>query len=118
MNHHINAVHENTTNHECDVCNAKFTWRELLLRHQIEIHDNRQLKQFSCSECGQSYKRQDYLKLHISTVHGEKNIKCDFCGMEFTHKQNLVDHEKNIHQERTKKKCEQCKKHFFCIKSH
>ena len=52
---------------------------------------------FGCDICGITVSTKVNLKMHIQSVHGEKNIKCDQCTCTYAFQSQLNAHIKEAH---------------------
>uniref|UniRef100_A0A1I8PE34 Protein krueppel n=1 Tax=Stomoxys calcitrans TaxID=35570 RepID=A0A1I8PE34_STOCA len=103
----------------CDMCEKKFTTKTYLVRHKL-LHTDRlyackhcpatfpekeqmkehskkehsQPRNFLCSICGDSFQRNEYLKIHMRRHTGEKPYKCRFCEKGFPRSTDLKMHER------------------------
>lgn len=106
---------------ECDMCEKKFTTKTYLARHKL-LHTDRlyackhcsetfaekeqmkehqkkehsQPRNFLCSICGDSFQRNEYLKIHMRRHTGEKPYKCRFCEKGFPRSTDLKMHERFV----------------------
>lgn len=83
----------------CKHCVQQFTDRDMYRQHLKEEHT--QGKGFLCSECGQSFVRNDYLLVHMRRHNGIKPYKCKFCPKAFPRATDLNVHEKYHTNEKT-----------------
>ncbi|XP_061389907.1 zinc finger protein 91-like [Musca vetustissima] len=105
--------------YECDMCEKKFTTKTYLVKHKL-LHTDRlyackhcpetftekeqmkehqkkehtQPRNFLCSICGDSFQRNEYLKIHMRRHTGEKPYKCRFCEKGFPRSTDLKMHER------------------------
>ena len=89
-NQHVNVVHGETKNFECNVCNAVkfFTRLDYLQKHMSAVHEGQ--RNYSCNSCKKSFTQSGHLKNPIKTIHkGQRNYKCEFCEKLFTISGNL-----------------------------
>lgn len=76
--------------HECTKCERKFVLKGSLTRHMKFFHSDIKI---TCETCGKNYSSSDYLRLHISTIHDNKEkFACDLCGREYKRKNSLLMH--------------------------
>ena len=54
----------------CHLCNFSTHHRSSLSRHKREFHNLG--KKFICQQCGNIYRRGEYLKCHLTAAHGAK----------------------------------------------
>lgn len=83
----------------CKYCELQFTDRVIYRQHLKQEH--LQGKGFLCSECGQSFVRNDYLLVHMRRHNGIKPYKCKFCPKAFPRATDLNVHEKYHTNEKT-----------------
>ncbi|XP_075158564.1 uncharacterized protein LOC142231804 [Haematobia irritans] len=76
----------------CKHCTATFTEKEQMKEHQKKEHS--QPRNFLCSICGDSFQRNEYLKIHMRRHTGEKPYKCRFCEKGFPRSTDLKMHER------------------------
>ncbi|GLV44431.1 crooked legs [Carabus blaptoides fortunei] len=110
----------------CDLCDAKFQFKNNLDRHQVS-----HFKQHSCDKCDKRFSRLESLRVHIekqrctsnlpppegylcrvcnrwcptkaslyqhSLIHGEKKYLCWYCGKGFTSHAGLITHRMQVTQ--------------------
>ncbi|KPP65748.1 zinc finger protein 574-like [Scleropages formosus] len=65
--------------HACDDCPSRFHTRTQLQRHRLQHTGN----PFSCSQCGQSFKRKRHLDLHSLTHQEVEPRSCPHCSAQF-----------------------------------
>lgn len=113
MRTHVESKHGDSTNSKkqefCNICNKGFASARYLETHK-KIHSERRIftckycdksfpdriehrqhikhehqkgTTFLCSECGQSFMRNDYLLVHMRRHNGIKPYKCKFCSKAF-----------------------------------
>merc|ERR1719266_2040507 len=82
-------------------------------RPKLSSRDVINPKSFSCPICGETYKQECHLNVHILSVHvGIKAHKCDICGASFPHLRNLKVHITAVHEGNKPHKCEICGSRF------
>jgi len=80
LQHKISHIEEK--NIACDVCGDLFSHRKNLLKHKKRVHTVIK-RNYSCEECGKSYKSSCMLKQHLRIHTGETPYSCDECGESF-----------------------------------
>ena len=55
----------------CNICDKKFVDNHLLNRHISEAHNS---ETFPCQQCPKSFRQQEYLRDHLRTVHGVREL--------------------------------------------
>jgi len=97
---------------KCDECDMSFTMKGFLTQHKKSRHDPLvkalNAKKHMCQICGKSM-REDSLRDHMRSAHGEDHIKCTQCDSTFKHEKIYLKHVKNQHTFVT---CELCGKQF------
>ena len=70
----------------------------LLKKDDITLAMNQ--KNYKCNSCGKSFKKENYSKKHIHTVHKcHKDFKCNSCGKSFSWAGPLKEHIHTIHED-------------------
>lgn len=129
-------AHDEKRNHECTVCNKRFSRRSNLVDH-LRLHaDVRPYvcsvcdksfvqkgnlishmrthtleRPYACDTCGKAYSQSSALTVHIRSHTNERNYQCDFCYKAFTNASDRRKHER-IHDESSQIKCQFCNKTF------
>lgn len=93
----------------CSMCNKGFKLPSSLSSH-MKIHNEE--RKHVCSQCGNSFKRAEHLRIHVNGVHLKKKpYTCEYCPKTFAQ-----SGDRNIHRLRhTHEKnhqCTYCKKMF------
>ena len=57
--------------YECLICEATFSCRGNLTKHNESIHEK---KRFPCSLCEKNFSQKSYLNTHIKTVHNKEKL--------------------------------------------
>ena len=61
------------------------------------VHEN--VRNFSCEQCGKTFKAKKYLDGHVKIHHDRSSdFKCNYCGKIFGYKSNLETHIKSVHE--------------------
>ena len=82
---------------------------EALKGHVRTKHD---VKKHFCCFCQKGFENQQYLNVHVKTLHQEKqSFQCDFCPKTFTLRGNMTTHRKKSHLG-IRHNCEFCSKTF------
>ncbi|XP_058452794.1 zinc finger protein 420-like [Malaya genurostris] len=106
-------VHKKTHSEEkvynCKSCDLKFSEKNDHRQHMKREHQDGTT--FLCSECGQSFMRNDYLLVHMRRHNGIKPYKCKFCTKAFPRATDLRVHEK-YHTNEKAHLCTICGKGF------
>ncbi|XP_013184297.1 zinc finger protein 841-like isoform X2 [Amyelois transitella] len=90
----------------CLVCGATFYSFGPLLCHTNKDHKGTSV--ILCDVCGQHFKGENLLRLHIKTVHENTGVLCTECGEKFDTRSKLKTHQKNQHEAAKKYKCLVC----------
>lgn len=102
----------------CDICSKIFSTEELLNKHR-EVHMQRRqvfgnlnkAEPVLCKVCGQKFKRQKALRIHMISRHGDNRFICSVCGYKAQRKQHFEDH-MNIHTGSRPYRCSICDQDF------
>jgi len=106
---------------KCSECGRVFKWKRNLIRHQINVHNSKNLEQikdirFHCDFCGMSYSRERSLKDHREAVHMGRTYPCrnPNCSYVGPSKSAEDKHFKNHHVVGGKEmySCDRCGKSF------
>ena len=124
----------------CDECGGSYRSRQLLKKHQQNMHSVRNLKcpfsdceasfstkkglkshieshkpkeyNYSCSSCPKKFSNNQALQKHIKAIHlGLKELKCDKCDYTCSYKNSLDVHKSSVH-EGIMFKCHLCTKEY------
>ncbi|XP_018787365.1 PREDICTED: zinc finger protein 91-like [Bactrocera latifrons] len=93
----------------CKFCEDTFKERKALREHEKGHHSDR--RNFLCSVCGESFVRNDYLRVHMRRHNGEKPYKCQYCGKGFPRATDVKIHER-YHTGTKPNLCNLCGKGF------
>lgn len=85
-------IHNEQRVFKCKYCDKGFP-DKLEQRQHIKLEHHKGTM-FLCSECGQSFMRNDYLLVHMRRHSGIKPYKCKFCPKAFPRATDLRVHEK------------------------
>lgn len=81
----VKKIHK-SQKYSCKLCPKSFAKKSGLIRHQGAHSD---LRPFTCSECGATFKRLESLRVHSIDA---KRKKCDFCKVKIKCKTLLKRH--------------------------
>lgn len=104
-------------NHECDICEKKFRFKSVLLRHIRGVHARLKCpyaKPVFCDICKKKFSEKSSLKRHMNNIHVEikpRPYVCEICQKGFTIKKTLQDH-MLTHSEEKNYGCDTCEKRF------
>ncbi|XP_059171073.1 uncharacterized protein LOC131952446 [Physella acuta] len=94
----------------CPDCGKSFSSRSNMMKH-LKVHGE---KQAECHICRKKFHYENYLKLHIATVHEKQyQLQCTHCGKVLFSKTGLIAHIKQFHADTIKLyPCPKCGKTF------
>ncbi|XP_055637959.1 zinc finger protein 91-like [Toxorhynchites rutilus septentrionalis] len=78
----------------CEVCGQRFRKQELLEKHKLQGHSE---KEYLCNHCSQGFETKRALSHHVR-VH-EGTFQCEHCSLKFVTENALKNHEKSRHWE-------------------
>ncbi|XP_055550442.1 zinc finger protein 436-like [Wyeomyia smithii] len=102
-------IHNQQRVSDCKYCDKNFANKTEQRQHMKLEHQKGTT--FLCSECGQSFMRNDYLLVHMRRHNGIKPYKCKFCSKAFPRATDLRVHEK-YHTNDKAHLCTTCGKGF------
>ena len=102
--------------HECEHCGKSFGDRSNMVQHIKSIHEENSEK-ITCSTCFKSFMNTKYAKLHERRVHKKDLVECDECNETFD-RYYLKSHIAQVHEQKSKIKCEICDKMIGGNKQH
>ncbi|XP_059056418.1 zinc finger protein 62 homolog isoform X9 [Achroia grisella] len=108
LQEHMNVHYRN---YICDVCDAGFLNRSILLHHK-ETH---KIGTFKCDYCSKIFDTRRKQKSHEKSVHITSNLlnKCGYCNEKFKDYRKKDDHIAKVHGVRLlARKCQACDKTF------
>ena len=120
--HLVIHLKRHSSSTSCKQCNRTFTSDDQLQKHDCQdsaqlsgsISEPNEQKAHFCEFCGASYKKRQYLLLHMATHTREH--KCEKCGVHFARKETLMKHWTKCMPEDVAKKdvfsCAQCSRVF------
>ncbi|XP_065348023.1 zinc finger protein ZFP2-like isoform X1 [Cloeon dipterum] len=107
---HIENIHENGIEFECDICKEKFLSKRSLISHIVASGIDHSFIGTYCSICNYDYRSMYSLKLHIQRVH-QGVFKCTGCNTSFATKEERKVHYKANHsQKKQEVQCPECPK--------
>ena len=110
---HVETVHTDTSQFDCEECGVKFNQEKSLNRHKKENHYNlnvnldfvedfNQFLQMKCDQCDKTFKRKYQLQRHVKNVHcdhEQKQFNCPQCDKTYKTPDTLRRHMKEKHKE-------------------
>ena len=96
---------------ECPICKKLFYHRSAMNEHMKGVHTDR--LDFTCKECGRSYKSRNSLVMHVHNFHASTITvyECPTCSRQFRQKGNLKKH-MLTHSDKKTYLCTHCDKMF------
>ncbi|XP_068627959.1 gastrula zinc finger protein XlCGF57.1-like [Battus philenor] len=94
----------------CPLCDAKFSTKGSLKRHNDTYHRERERK-FTCETCGNCFFRKNDIITHMRVHSGERPYVCPFCSKRFRQAASLIRH-KRTHTGEKPYSCPICDKKF------
>ncbi|CAK1591711.1 unnamed protein product [Parnassius mnemosyne] len=105
----LNAVDENQSLYNCEICGASFQTSNELSDHRTVAHVK--LKPFECKICNKRFTQQGGLQQHTRMHTGYRPYSCTVCPKTFTQKSGLDQHTRTHTKERPYR-CIICSKTF------
>ena len=93
---------------KCNICSAKFVYKQSLNRH-LRKHSGE--KPHKCRYCSSTFAEKYVLQNHELTHSGDRDTKCPHCPKMFT-KIGIKRHVREVHLEIKPFKCDSCDKTF------
>ncbi|XP_058832115.1 transcription factor grauzone-like [Topomyia yanbarensis] len=105
--------HSDNVKHICDTCGKEFRCKESIERHIKRHMGINPVERLQCHICSRWITGKRNLKLHMRTVHCDKNqeFSCDICYQKYRNERSLSVHKGRVHVEK-KFECEFCGKKF------
>ena len=106
LNTHKNVTHSDARPFQCKICQKSFKTKYALEKKHMSFHDqNGQL--FYCNSCPKSFRKQEYLNLHMKRHKNERTHFCDKCGKGFYDMKTLKEHDR-VHSGEKPYACTKC----------
>ncbi|CAK1554352.1 unnamed protein product [Leptosia nina] len=117
VNRHILLCHREahkTGTFACDQCTEVFETVRKMKQHVRKIHNGLTMPH-KCGYCSERFKENFHKYEHLAKVHGVVGpaIKCQACDRTFTTQQTWLLHTKKYHLMQKQHKCSYCDKAFF-----
>jgi len=81
---------------QCEICETRFSKKDLLKRHIDGIHS--ELKPFQCKECNLSFPQKRRLQRHINGVHLKlRPFQCQMCRNWYSRRDEVKRHIETVH---------------------
>ena len=90
-------------------CGYKTPYPNNLKRHKQARHVQ---VEYTCHDCGKTYKGKYDLKVHLGAVHNGNGIICEDCGQQFHNRSTLFQHRRREHVGKLPFSCDKCEKSF------
>ena len=140
LKRHINVVHKEPSEFQCELCEFKTKNKDYLTRHFTAIHNKMKLKcpiclqifpserclmrhtkarhtesvqTYKCEVCTKVLSGLEHLKRHKLVVHQPPKYKCHICDKSFSLHGNLKHHNAVMHVKEKTFSCNQCNKIFY-----
>ncbi|KAL1512878.1 hypothetical protein ABEB36_002390 [Hypothenemus hampei] len=113
---HMKTTHASERNDLCTICGKSFKHIVFLRKHMKTVHETQtnQVKddnEYSCDECGNTYRTKASLAVHIMKHKEPKPFLCTICGKNYSTKAVLENHQK-VHTGEKSLICGICRKSF------
>lgn len=109
------ATSEPAEVHECTICLKTFpNGRRLRAHRTTHTREERlcPLKRYKCELCGEEFKKNYFLQIHLRYHKGERPYKCPICELTFVTKPERRAHFKKCVVKKKTYLCEQCGSRF------
>lgn len=109
MEPHVQRIHTDVGQYECQVCRMTFRKENVMKSHQA-IHTLK--RRIGCTECGKLYREKRQLRAHMEAHTGVNMHRCNECGTSFVKPFYLQNH---VHQHVNPKRfaCPDCRTGFY-----
>lgn len=112
--YHEKRVHLGLKPYTCHYCPEKFQDYYERNDHCVQVHGLKDMGNFHCKACDQTFRRSYTLKEHVRRHHlMEKRYDCNICGKRFWSAHQLADHAVKHTQGAAEFFCGECNKGFL-----
>ena len=91
LNSHISITHNSNRPYKCGICQKTFKTRYAMEKVHMLLHDNRRPLLY-CSLCPKSFRKKEYLNMHMKRHKNERTHFCDICKKGFYDNKTLREH--------------------------